>query len=190
MKTLEVEFVKNCDQRGDHKFVQIKRNEFAALYRRFLLDGTPLEYEVFAIKEAGDAEIFGRYYEKYEQYPGANAFGRTAWATIKLAIAEQIFDEITKGKGKRNQGVEIEAPVVKINRNGGKPGRPKATRPDLTFPNKPFCMKDLVKKNGTGWSQPTIYIELMKLVKADKVVETERKQLGRGRPVVFYKVKA
>lgn len=98
MKLLETEFVMNADKRGDMTFKQIKRNEYAALYRRYRMDGTPMEFEVFQVKVAGGTEIFGRHYDKYEQYPGAASFGRTAWATGDQARAEQIFDEITKGQ--------------------------------------------------------------------------------------------
>lgn len=190
MKTLEKEFVLNADKRGDNTFKQIKRNEYAAIYQRFNMEGKPLEFEVFAIKVAGGTEIFGRYYDKYEQYPGAAAFGRTAWSTNSIQRADQIFDEITKGQGKRKEGQDSVPTPVKVRKVGGKRGRPRVERPEIVLPKKKFCMKDLITVNKTGWSQPTLYIELMKLVKQNKVVEAERKQLGRGRPVVFYKVKA
>jgi hypothetical protein len=190
MKILETEFVLNADKRGDNTFRQVKRNEHAAIYQRFNMEGKPLEFEVFQIKVAGGNEIFGRYYEEYEQYPGAAAFGRTAWSVNSLQRAQQIFDEITKGQGKRNEGKETKPIAVKVKKVGGKRGRPRVSRPEIVLPKKKFCMKDLVTVNKAGWSQPTLYIELMKLVKQNKVVEAERKQLGRGRPVVFYKVKA
>jgi hypothetical protein len=190
MKILETEFVSNADKRGDQKFVQVKRNEHAAIYQRFTMDGKPLEFEVFQIKVAGGNEIFGRFYEEYEQYPGAAAFGRSAWSVITLERAEQIFEEITKGEGKRNKGQEaVEAPV-RTSVKGGRKGRPRVVRPEIVLPKKKFCMKDLVIVNKVGWSQPTLYIELTKLVKQDKVVEAERVQKGRGRATVFYKVKA
>lgn len=191
MKLLEQEFVQNSDKRGDNKFVQVKRNEYGAIYQRFKMDGTPLEFEVFQVKVAGGNEIFGRHYDEYEQYPGAASFGRTAWSVNSLQQAEKIFDEITAGKGSRKDGQTAITPiVVKIRKTGGKRGRPRVSRPEIVLPKKKFNMKDLLKVNKTGWSQPTLYIELMKLVKQDKVQEAERKQLGRGRPVVFYKVKA
>jgi len=191
MKTLEKEFVMNADKRGDNRFVQIKRNEYAALYQRFAMDGTPLEYEVFQIKVAGGTEIFGRFYEKYEAYPGASAFGRTAWSTTGKVFAEKIFDEITRGKGKRYDGhISESKPVVLRPVVKGKRGRRRTERPEIILPKKKFSIKDLVKVNPQGWTQPTLYLELTKLVKTHKVVEAERKQTGRGRPMVFYKVKA
>lgn len=191
MKLLETEFVMNADKRGDNKFVQIKRNEFAAMYRRFDMEGKPLEFEVFAVKVAGGTEIFGRFYDKYEQYPGASAWGRSAYTALTEGQAEQIYQEITDGKGKRKEGQEITKPVVvKVRNIGGKKGRPKANRPAIVWPKKKFSMKDLVSANKNGWSQPTLYIEVTKLVKLNKVVEAERKQQGRGRATVFYKVKA
>jgi len=189
MKLLETEFVKNCDHRGDNTFKQVKLNEFAAIYQRFDMEGKPLEFEVFAIKEAGGTEIFGKFYEKYIQYPGANAFGRTAWSVNSIQRAQQIFDEITNGKGLRKQGQSAAKPIlVKLKKVGGGRGRPKVVRPELVLPKKQFCMKDLLAVN-TGYSQPVLYIDLMKLVKSNEVVEAERKAMGRGRPVVFYKVK-
>jgi len=191
MKLLETEFVMNADKRGDNKFVQVKRNEFAAMYRRFDMEGKPLEFEVFAVKVAGGNEIFGRYYDKYEQYPGASAWGRTAYTAITEDQAERIFDEITKGCGKRKEGQSSANPIpVKVKAAGGKRGRPRTSRPAIILPKKQFCMKDLIKVNQNGWSQPTLYIELMKLVKGNQVVEAARKKTGRGRPQVFYKVKA
>lgn len=191
MKLLETEFVQNSDKRGDNKFVQIKRNEFAAMYRRFDMDGVALEFEVFAVKVAGGTEIFGRYYDKYEQYPGASAWGRTAFTAITEGQAERIYQEITDGKGKRKEGNLVAKPsVVKVRNVGGKPGRPRSKRPEIVLPKKQFCMKDLVKVNQNGWSQPTLYVELMKLIKGKRVMEADRKQVGRGRPMVFYKINA
>lgn len=191
MKLLETEFVQNSDNRGDHKFVQVKRNEFAAMYRRYNMEGKALEFEVFAIKVAGGTEIFGRYYDKYEQYPGASAWGKTAFTALTEEHAERIYQEITTGKGSQKDGRAIEKPrVVKVKVKGGKKGRPSAKRPAVVLPKKQFCMKDLVAVNQNGWGQPTLYIEVKRLLKAKQIVETARKPMGRGRPVVFYKVKA
>jgi hypothetical protein len=190
IKKLETEFVLNADKRGDNTFKQVKRNDFAAIYHRFDMEGKPLEFEVFAVKKAGGTTVFGRYYEPYEQYPGAAAFGRTAWSVNSIQRAQQIFEEITAGKGLRKQGQVTDKPVlVKLKKVKGVKGRPRVARPELVLPRKQFCMKELLAVN-TGYTQPVLYIDLMKLVKQNKVVEAERKQLGRGRPVVFYKVKA
>jgi hypothetical protein len=188
IKKLETEFTLNADKRGDNVFKQVKRNDFAAIYQRFDMEGKPLEFEVFAVKKAGGVAVFGRYYEPYEAYPGAGAFGRTAWSTNTIQRAQQIFDEITTGKGLRKQGLATKPVLVKLKKVGGGKGRPRVARPELVLPKKQFCMKELLAVN-TGYTQPVLYIDLMKLVKQNKVVEAERKQLGRGRPVVFYKVK-
>ena len=192
MKLLETEFVQNSDKRGDNKFVQVKRNDFAAIYQRFDMDGKPLEFEVFAVKVAGGTEVFGRFYEKYEQYPGAAAFGRSAWSVNSLDRAEKVFTEITTGKGLRKEGQALVNPVVvKVRNIGGKKGRPKANRPAIVWPKKAqFSMKDLVAVNKVGWSQPTLYVEITKLRKLNKVLEACRKQNGQGRATVFYKVNA
>lgn len=192
VKPLETEFTLNADKRGDNVFKQIKRNEFAALYRRFLPDGTPLEYEVFQIKIAGGTEVFGRFYEKYEQYPGANAFGRTAWSVGNLSVAEKIYNEITVGRGSRYDGqtailngaTEV---AVRPARTGRK-GRVAAIRPELVFPKKRFVMDELWALNTKGWTKPTVYVALRKCVeqKKVKVVGSKPNGSGRGKPLVIY----
>ena len=173
----------NADKRGDNKFVQLKRNEFAALYRRFDMDGRPLEFEVFMVKVAGGKEIFGNYYDPYEQYPGASAFGRTAWSTPRELEANRIFDELTQKQGSRKS----DAKPKRISKSGSR-GRPRVERPAIILPKNKFCMKELVAINPDGWTQPTLYIELMKLKKQKKVVEAERKNMGgKGRATVFYR---
>jgi hypothetical protein len=194
MKTLEKEFVQNSDKRGDNTFRQVKRNEYAAIYQRFTMDGKPREFEVFQIKVAGGTEIFGRYYDKYEAYPGTSAFGRTAWSTNSRERAEQIFNEITKGKGKRwadstARAVKVKVQIVK-NPKGRRGGRKRMVRPAVILPKKKFCMKDLLSANPAGWTQPSLYIELMQLKKASRVEEVERVSGGRGRAVVFYQSRA
>jgi hypothetical protein len=188
VKVLETEFTYNADKRGDTKFVQVKRNKFAAIYQRFNMDGKPLEFEVFAIKTAGDCEVFGRFYEKYEQYPGASAFGRTAWSVGNEVAANKIFDEITRGEGSRIDGItytDQPKQQVKVKHVGR--GRPKANRPEVVFSKGEFCLNDLLKENSAGWTKPTLYLELMKFTKGGKVKETRRASMGRGRPVVYYK---
>ena len=185
MKKLEVEFVLNADKRGDNTFRQIKRTDNVAMYRRFDMEGRGLEWEVFVVKVAGGKEIFGRHYDKYEQYPGASAFGKHAYSLASEEAAERIFEELVKTGGKRPK----EKRIVKKKGNGQR-GRPKAKRPEIKLPKKRFCMKDLVKLNTKGWTQPTLYLELKRLMKTRKVQEVARESKGRGRATVFYKVKA
>ena len=190
MKLLETEFVQNSDKRGDNKFVQIKRNEHAAIYRRFDMNGLPLEYEVFQVKAAGGNEIFGRYYEEYEQYPGAAAFGKTAWSCVSLETAERIFLDITTGEGSRKGGSKITHPkAVKI-RVAAPRGRRRVKRPEIVFPKTDFNMKNLVKLNTIGWTKPMLYLAVTNLVKEKKAVITRRKKGNRGKPTTFYKIVA
>lgn len=181
MKKLETEFVMNADKRGNNKFVQIKRNDKAALYQRFKMDGQPQEYEVFEIKIRG-GNVFGRHYEPYEGYPGASSFGRYAWTTLSREAAEHIFDLITKGSSplKENQKIVSTARANKL-------GRGKANRPTVVFPKKVWTMKEIAKLNAGGWTKPALYIEVVRLVKAGEVKEVKRVSMGRGRPAVFYK---
>lgn len=192
MKILETEFVENADKRGDNRFVQIKRNQYAAIYRRFTMDGKPREFEVFQIKVAGGNEIFGKFYEEYEAYPGAAAFGKTAWSVPTEDSANRIFDEITRGEGKRKDGVVETPKPVKVVSVGPKRGRGKraAVRPAVVFPAGKWNMKELAKANAKGWTKPSLYIAVQGMLKDKSVVEVERKSTGRGRATVFYKKKA
>ena len=187
MKKLETEFVMNADKRGDNTFKQIKRTDKVAMYRRFDMEGRGLEWEVFAIKVAG-GDVFGRHYDKYEQYPGAAAFGRHAYSLASEEAAERIYAELVKTGGKKPKTPK---PIkVKVKRPGAGKGRPKANRPEIKFPKRKWTMKDLAAANKKGWTKPTLYIEVTKLVKSGKVVEVDRVSQGRGRPTVFYKIKA
>lgn len=185
MKLLEKEFTQNADKRGNNKFVQVKRNDTAAIYRRYAMDGRPLEFEVFTIRQAGGCEIFGKHYDRYEAYPGAAAFGKTAWSTPFEDRANEIFEMLTKGD---KPGQSTEPSVVRVKNVGGKRGRKRVVRLAVVLPKKKFCMKELLSLN-TTWSHPTLYFELRRMIKAKKVVEADRVSMGRGRPTVFYKAK-
>ena len=97
MKKLQKEFTGNYDKVGMNKFVQIRKENGVAIYQRFNTDGTPRSYEVFIIKTVpkGAPLPNGKLVEEsYEQYPGANAFGKTAYDCRTLANAEERFDQL------------------------------------------------------------------------------------------------
>ena len=66
MRKLEKQFVMNADKVGDNKFIQVKRTEDVAMYRRERLDGTLKGYEVFIVKRRYKGDPLpgqnGRYY--------------------------------------------------------------------------------------------------------------------------------
>jgi hypothetical protein len=147
------------------------------------MDGKPLEFEVFKIRQAGGTEIFGKYYEEYEAYPGAAAFGKSAWSVNNLGRAEEIFEQLTSGESR-----PLKVKAIKLRKNPpGVRGRQAVKRPVVILPKKKFNMKDLLKANPVGWSQPTLYMALKSMLASRVVSEVERKSMGRGRPVVFYK---
>jgi hypothetical protein len=185
IKQLEVEFVQNSDKRGNNTFKQIKRNDKAALYRRFDMEGKPQEFEVFKIKVAGGLEVFGRFYDKYEQYPGSASFGKSAWSTTSEVIANRMFDRLTNGLDVHGNT----EPLKKQDRVVGTKGRKKTLRAEVVLPTdkKLFNMKDLLSIN-KEWNQPVLYVQLQKFIQDKKVELAEKRQTGRGKPTNFYRV--
>ena len=82
MKQLETQFTQN-----DNVFVQVKRNDKAALYKRSTLEGGFVSYEVFAIKSKNDVEI----------YPNQTAMSRWAWCPVAEDRANLWFTRLTTG---------------------------------------------------------------------------------------------
>ena len=188
MKLLRTEFVANYDKCGDNKFIQVKLNDVAAVYRREHLDGTLKSFEVFKLKivEAGASlPGGGKVEETYVSYPGAHAFGKSAWEFKNETAAINKFNELTDAAN---------APVVKVEPKkyvptGGKRGRKASVKASVVFPKGQFTMKSLLKVN-TSYKQPNLYIELQKLVKGNKVkvVGHQKSDSGRGKPQVVYGV--
>ena len=79
-------------------YVQIKRNDVAAIYKRNTKDGLFLDYEVFKILiEKEGKNTFGVItQEDTEKYPSTGKFGKTAWSVNSLERAQMYFDRITK----------------------------------------------------------------------------------------------
>lgn len=84
MKTIPNQFT------GDNNdnFVQVKKNEKAALYRRSTPEGSFVSFEVFALllNPSGD-----------EVYPNQAAMSKWAWCPISEDRANKMFDDITSG---------------------------------------------------------------------------------------------
>ncbi len=118
MKKLQKEFTGNYDKVGMNKFVQIKKENNVAIYQRFNTDGSHRSYEVFIVKDVpkGAPLPNGKTVEEsYEQYPGANAFGKTAataavMTSNPLAIADDAeitMDIDTAGTGAKGLKVTL-----------------------------------------------------------------------------------
>lgn len=193
-KQLEKEFTKGS-MGLTSRFVQFKRNEYAAIYQRLDPQTGELQtWEVFAIK-VGQPNEFVKRSQPEEMYPSTSHFGISAWDVRDQCRAEEIFDELTKGKGCR-KAVETGFSKVKTSRSprvrnavGAKRrgrGRVAAVRPAINWP-KTFTMKELAAKNSVGWTKPLLYIEVQKLL-GTKVQELERVRPAgqRGRPTVVY----
>jgi len=199
VKPLSVTFTKSPNGLPS-VFTQVDRNEYAAIYRRTdPKTGEFQTHEVFAIRVGQPSEFLNRK-QAEEMCPGASAFGFWAWDCKNAGFARKVFDEITKGNGLRGRASSPVAIKVKIRKEEkpaksapsvrvkGKRNRIKVDRPVVKWPQKPFTMKDLAKANSQGWTQPTLYLEVNRLL-GTKVEVAERKQMGRGRPTVFYRAK-
>jgi hypothetical protein len=188
MKKLQKEFTGNYDKVGMNKFVQLRKENGVAMYERFNTDGTTRSYEVFIIKTVpkGAPLPNGKTVEEsYEQYPGANAFGKTAYDCRTLAQAEERFDQLVI-KAKDSAEAKEEAARTGV-RNRGRRGSSKKT---VATPEKgsKFTMKFLVSE--TGLSQPVLFSivknwEKNGIIKVNGYVKAEG---GKGRPGIEYVV--
>lgn len=206
MKQL-TDFESNHECMGTMRFVQLKKVQTPSLncyiYRREKLDGTFFSYEVFIakVRHAGDKLPGGLVeLEDREVYPKASAFGFTAKEVKGMGAAEAFlaeFVEKLKEKEDKKNGVEDtddetfeETVSAKLDLTPKVRGRKRKERPALVYPTgNQWLMKDLLKANEVGWTQPLAYIELQKALKSGIVVEVARvkNDSGRGRAMVVYK---
>ena len=185
MKKLEKQFVMNADKVGDNKFIQVKRTDDVAMYRRERLNGEVKGYEVFIVKRRykGDPLPGGQVEkEDRECYPGANAFGKFAYDCRTEEAAEERYEQMIR-KAKDSQDAKEEAART------GKPnkGRRSKAKVDVQPPTgKRFTMKFLV--SSTGYNQPQLYPVVRQWLTEGKVtvVGKERAEGGRGKPAVVY----
>ncbi len=167
-----------ADKSDKHRFIQLRKENGVALYRRERLDGSLFSYELFIIKVVKEGSPLPNgtlVKETYEQYPGAKTWGKTAWSPSTLESCNKRFDEL----------------VEKVKSLEGQPKRRgrKSNTLSITLPKTKFTMNELI--NLTGLSQPVLYIHLKKMIAEGKVMEVGRvkKEGGRGRAMVVYKVK-
>lgn len=131
IKRLEVDKVWTGDGFGSAEAIllhQIKRQGNVAMYS-FSKVKTPALvtcYEVFRFKTIpvgtplpGGLTVS----QSYEQYPGSNMFGKTAWSVRGVGAAEELFDKLVKedaAKTEANEAIVAAGGVVQKKR-----GRPK-----------------------------------------------------------------
>lgn len=186
MKKLEKQFVMNADKVGDNKFIQVKRTDDVAMYRRERLDGEIKGYEVFIVKRRHKGDpLPGGQVEKEDRecYPGANAFGKIAYDCRTEEAAEERYEQMIR-KAKDSQDAKEEAART------GKPNKGRRSKAKVSVPlpkDKRFTMKLLMQM--TQYSQPQLYPILQQWVKSGVVtVVGKEKAEGRGKPSLVYEV--
>jgi len=185
MKKLEKSFVGNYDRVGNTRFVQVKRTNDVAMYRRENMDGSLRSYEVFLVKmrKKGDPLPNGAVEkEDRECYPGSAVFGRIAYDCKTEDQAEARYEELIE------RAVELKAAAAESKATGKRVVRRNKKKVDVQLPNGKFTMKMLVAE--TGMTQPVLYLMLQNLIKTGKVVEVERVRVEgqRGKASVVYSV--
>lgn len=185
MRKLEKNFVSNQDKCGDQSFELIKRTNDVAMYKRSEGDRV-FGYEVFKIKTRLKGQpLPGGVVEKEDRecYPGTKAFGKTAWFFPTEGVADIKYDLLVNGP-------VTKAKIEKIVKKGnGKRGRPKKDPVKLNIPDSKFTMNDLLKVNvHTGISKASLYVEVQKLIKCDRinVIGEVKSKVGRGKPMKVY----
>jgi hypothetical protein len=191
MKLLPQEKIENNDKSGKNRFVQLRKEGNFALYRREKLDGLLVGFEVFSFKtiQAGaPLPGGGTVEETYESYPGAAAFGRTAWFIGGDNAAERAhnrFDELVKGKVTPEPEIEEETVhAVTITKTPTTP-----IKLGLKFPDKPFTQKELAAFNGFD-NYKVVYSDLQKGLASGLLVVAGERPAPRGKPAKLFSVKS
>lgn len=187
MKKLQKEFTGNYDKVGMNKFVQIRKENGVAIYQRFNTDGTPRSYEVFIIKTVpkGAPLPNGKFVEEsYEQYPGSNAFGKTAYDCRDIGQAEERFDQLVI-KAKDSAEAKEEAAKTGI-RNRGRRGSSKKNIVSVPEKGSKFNMKLLI--TNTGLAQPVLFPIVKSWLDSGtvKINGSVKSEGGKGRPAIEY----
>jgi len=187
MKKLQKEFTGNYDKVGMNKFVQIRKENGVAIYQRFNADGTPRSYEVFIVKivPKGAPLPNGKFVEEsYEQYPGANAFGKTAFDCRNIGQAEERFDQLVI-KAKDSADAKEEAAKTGVP-NRGRRASGNKIKLDMTLKSgTKFTAKFLMSVLGV--TQPVLFPIIKQWEKEGSIkVNGSVKGEGKGRPATEY----
>jgi len=187
MKQLAPEFVANFDKSGKNRFVQLKLNDSAAIYRREHLDGTVVGYEIFAIKtvKAGSKLPDGNVVtEDYVKYPTAKCFGKWAWFCQNESRANEWFDkfnnepvDVSTGEDENEMDSEVDdhttanefVAVTEAEPSNKRGGRARKVRAEVTYPTtEKWTVKDILALN-PDYEQATMSIFLCVQIDANKV---------------------
>lgn len=177
----------NADKSGDNTFTEFRREGDVAIYHRTDKDGRTKGYEVFVVKvvKQGAALPNGKTVEEaYEQYPGANAFGKHAYDCKSVEHAERRFDEL---KVKLAQSTVVNVTEGDEPSISKKVQRAKQNLVDnLSVPGGNFTMKSLIES--TGMTQPQLYPVVKQWIAENKIaiVGNIKAAGGRGRPSLVY----
>jgi hypothetical protein len=82
-------------QNGGHRYRQIWRGDFAAVYEQRNAFKTFLGYEVIAVKRQEAGRVFGRQYPAKEIYPCSEDWGKLAISTSDLDRAMDAARELS-----------------------------------------------------------------------------------------------
>lgn len=188
MKELQKEFVMNADKCGNHTFTQVRREKNVALYRRDKVDtGRFQSCEVFFVKVVKAGSPLpggGTVAEDYEQYPGASAFGRTAWSICgkesdALLCANKRFEELLKETSEVETTTdETVIPVIKVS---------NTERRALNWPDKPFTQKELAAFNHID-NYKEVYTDLQRALASGKIVVSGQRESTRGKSAKLFSV--
>jgi len=196
IKELKSTFTGNYDKTGMCVFTQLQKDEKTQVYLYERKWPAYTAYEVFISKlvlEGAPLPGGGKVEQSYRSYLGTSLFGRgRGFSCSSLERAQMHFkalvdkvNGLTKtAVADTSDDVKDENVVVGVIRRG----RKAAVRPSLVIPSKSFKMKDLVTLNEDGWTQPTIYVAIQKMIGEGSVtiVGTEKNESGRGKKSVIY----
>lgn len=174
MIQLQKEFIKNVDCCGDHKFIQVYREDNFAIYERRRLTGEYFAHEIFKIVtiKAG-AKLPGNLVveEDYERYPSKNDFGKTAMF-IKIthpSHLKRLFEEFKRLH---------QTPLEESNNNEVY---------NFNIPDEPFDIQTLIQINPTSNYNGCYTFIKENLDKTIVFSHEQRSASGRGKPKKFYK---
>lgn len=184
MKSLELEFDSASAGFGGYPrhYKQVRRNDNVAIYHRSAKsNGSSPEYEVFKISviPKGTEQKFPNGNTKItdddqEVYPGTSVFGRTAWTTVSLERAEEIFDRITKGEPIHDK---VEPPEPE-----SKEIQPKK---EIVFPVGEFTVGELAEKNNVQYPIAFLHVKECVSQGSVKFIREERRN-ARGKASKIY----
>lgn len=189
MKNLQTNFVGNFEKSGNNRFIQLRRDNRAAMYRRETMEGHLIGFEVFKVKtvlagtpmQGGGIES-----EDREPYPRANSFGRTAWFIGGYGAeqrANERFNELSQGILKVEIPDEIETETITV----VKVSKMRTERPKLNFPSEPFTQKELASFNHID-NYKEVYTDLQRFLATGVLRRGEKRESTRGKSAQLFEV--